>query len=217
MAANITLTASLETILGGAGLAGYIEITLCNYGPVPPRIIGTGMLADAGIPKLEGPGASFSIRLYGNDQITPDGTYYSITIYDETKQPIQTANYILDGSGTFDLSNLSPIVNPPYSLPSNYIIVNPATGNVTINNNGWNGPIVIDLTLTGDVNLTLIGFMRGQIVQFIIRQDGVGGRVITWPANLHNPAAVNPAANSVTTANFVNDHLGVMYPQLGWS
>lgn len=107
---NITLTATLDSILGGAGLQGYLEITLCGFGIIPPRVAGTAMLSDASIPQVEGPASSFSIQLFGNDQITPGNTFYSIAVLDEFKNVIQAGIYQLTGSGTFDLSALSPIV-----------------------------------------------------------------------------------------------------------
>jgi hypothetical protein len=217
MATNITLEVSLESILGGASLQGYVDVVLCNFGTVPPAVAGVGMLADAGIPQLEGPASSFTFNLYGNDQITPSGSFYAITIYDENKQPVQTGNYILTGTATLQLSNLTPIVEPPPNSPSNYIINNNASGALTINVAGYSGPVVIDLTLTGNLVLTLSGFTRGQLIQFIIQQNGIGGYGITWPANVINPAAIDPTANSITTQNFVVSANGNIYPALGWS
>lgn len=218
MAANITLTANMETILGGAGLAGYIDIVLCGYGANPARVVGSGMLADAGIPKLKGPATSFSILLYGNDQIAPSNTFYAITIYDDKKQAIQTSNYILvGGPATVDLSTLTPSIIPPPPVPTNYITVNPAHGNVTVDDLGWNGPVVIDMFLTGNVVLTLQNFNRGQIVQFIIEQDAAGARDITWPIIVKNPPVIEPSAFGITTANFIVRADGNLYPQLGWS
>lgn len=112
---NITLTANLETILGGAALTGYLEITLCGFGISPPRVAGTAMLADASIPQVKGPASAFSVALFGNDQITPANTFYSIAIYDQFQNVIQSGIYQLTGSGSFDLSQLTPITPPSSS------------------------------------------------------------------------------------------------------
>jgi hypothetical protein len=217
MATNITLDINLESILAGSSLQGFVDIVLCNYGTIPPTVAGVAMLADGGIPQMQGPAASFSLALYGNDQITPPGTFYAITVYDANQQPVQTANYVLTGSGTLQLCSLTPISLPVPNSPSNYIAVNPAAGAITINVAGYSGPVVIDLTLTANVSLTLSGFTQGQLIQFIIQQNGTGNWTVTFPANLLNPMAVNSAANSVTTGNFVVRANGNIYPALGWS
>ena len=213
----ITLQANLATILGGGVEAGYLEITLCGFGPVLPTVGGVLNIDDAGVPRLVGPGNNPSVELFGNDVISPAGTFYSIAILDENKNVIQANNFILTGGGTQNLASLTPVINPPYNVPSGYLIFDPATGAIAVDDNGWNGPITLDFTLTGDATPTLSGFYRGQRVQCIVRQDGTGGHAFTWPANVKNPPAVNPAADSVTTAPMTVDYLGNFYPALGWS
>src|SRR5215469_2552433 len=66
---QITLTATLDTIMGGGFEGGWLRITLCGYGPAAPTVPGA-MLADAGIPQLLGPqagGTALTIALFGND------------------------------------------------------------------------------------------------------------------------------------------------------
>lgn len=111
MAQNITLTANLKSILGAASLNGYLEITLCGFGIIPPRVPADSvMLGDSSIPQVNGPASTFSVKLYGNDQITPSGTFYSIAVLDQNKNVIQAGIYQLTGTNTFDLSQLNPIV-----------------------------------------------------------------------------------------------------------
>lgn len=116
---QITLTANLETILAGAETPGFLEITLCGYGPTIPNVPGTCLLADGGIPQRIGPQAGstpLSILLYGNDVIQPSGTFYSVAVLDQNLNVVQANNYNLTGSGTQDLSTLTPIV-PPFGFP----------------------------------------------------------------------------------------------------
>jgi hypothetical protein len=135
---QITLTADLESILAGAQTAGYLRITLCGFGPIPPNVPGTCMLADAGIPQIVGPqvGATqISILLYGNDVIQPlnaDGspaTFYEIAVLDSNKNVIQSANYRLTGAGTQPLPGQPPIV-PPYGSQLSALQYLPCAGAV---------------------------------------------------------------------------------------
>lgn len=44
-----------------------------------------------------------------------------------------------------------------------------------------------DLTLTADVTFVFPASSTGKEFRIVIRQDGVGGHVITWPANVRTP------------------------------
>ena len=115
---QITLTANLESIVGGAAEGGYLRVTLCGYGPQPPAVPGTCMLADAGVPQLVGPqvgSTPISITLFGNDVITPSNTFYEVSVLDANQDVIQSAMYQFTGSGSFDLSSAQPIL-PPFNL-----------------------------------------------------------------------------------------------------
>ncbi|HEY2351084.1 MAG TPA: hypothetical protein VGH83_01155 [Candidatus Acidoferrum sp.] len=113
----ITLTANLESILGGVATAGYLRITLCGFGPAMPSVPGVGMLADAGIPKQLGPqgGAPLSQLLWGNDVISPSGTFYEIAVLDINENAVQCGNYQFSGSGAIDLS-MAPQIVAPYGF-----------------------------------------------------------------------------------------------------
>lgn len=116
---NITLTATLEDLAGAAAGttadAAKLRIALCGFGPVLPRIVGTSMLARIGPLTLYSTGAIISTPLWGNDQITPAGTYYSIEILDGEDNVVQCGAYQFIGSATIDLSNATQLV-PPYGF-----------------------------------------------------------------------------------------------------
>jgi hypothetical protein len=120
---NITLTATLDTIAGVAvgttADQAKLRIALCGFGSSLPRIAGTSIVAP-GPTTLFSPGTAFSTAIWGNDQITPAGTYYSIELLDGQDNVVQCGAYQLTGSGTFDLSSLTPIVFPGQagSVPS---------------------------------------------------------------------------------------------------
>lgn len=130
----ITLTANLQTVAGGGLEGGYMRVTLCGYGSQVPSVPGTSLLADAGVPQLIGPqtsaGSPLSVQLYGNDVIVPANTFYEIAVLDLNKNVIQAENYLLTGSGTFDLSSLVPIM-PPFGFPPINLRYAPCTGSGT--------------------------------------------------------------------------------------
>lgn len=99
--------------LGTATQPAWLQIALCNYGSNLPRVEGAGIIGEVSswfvnIPYFGTPG---SIELWGNDQITPAGTYYAVSVLDTNKNVVQTQLYIFD-AGTYDLSTATPI-NPP--------------------------------------------------------------------------------------------------------
>jgi hypothetical protein len=115
---QITLTVSLDSSVGGASVGGWLRVTLCGYGPQIPAIPGTCMLADAGVPQMVGPQTGttpLSVLLWGNDAVTPSGTFYEIAVLDQNKNVIQSNIYTFTGSGSFDLSQVQPIL-PPFNL-----------------------------------------------------------------------------------------------------
>ena len=112
----LTLIATLQNVsgspTGSAPDPARVLITLCNFDPQLPRVVGTTMLAQTVYDLLSEDG-TISTPIWGNDVITPQGTYYSIAILDGDGNTIQCSNYQLTGSGTIDLSTLTPFVPPP--------------------------------------------------------------------------------------------------------
>jgi len=219
---NITLTATFDDLSGNAegstANPSSMQITLCNFGPILPRIAGTAMVARPGPYYKKSTDGTYNFKLWANDQITPANTYYMVEVLDAKGNVVQAACYqFLGGVQTIDLSSATPIAPPGPPAPNGYILNTAATGALAIANAGWTGNLTIDLKLVGNITPTFSGLYKGQIVQFIFRQDATGSRTVTWPSNVKNPPVVNAAANSVTTANFIVDYLGNLYPQLGWS
>lgn len=147
---QITLTAQLGDLTGNADPRSKIRITLCGFGGLMPKVIGTAMLAKALYEQVQ-TGSSISIQIWGNDVIKPDGTFYCIEIIDSKGVRVQAGNYQLTGSGTQDLSTL-PQYLPPPPLPIFPIPIwsNPIGGGTqTIH-----GSLIIDgdLTVTGTIN-----------------------------------------------------------------
>lgn len=89
------------------------------------------------------------------------------------------------------------------------------TGAVTLDFN--NGDVQI-FTLTGAVTFTFSNPVSGQVYKLIIKQDGTGGRAITWPAAMKwagGGLILTAAASAVDSVTFVYD--GTNYYELGRS
>lgn len=134
MPPGVTLTANLESILGGTAEKGYLRVTLCGFGPTIPRVIGTGILADAGIPRVIGPQVDnthpITQLLWGNDVITPDATFYEIAILDDSQNVIQAGLYqFLNAAGTVALDS-APQIEGPYGFQLPNLSYQPCTGAV---------------------------------------------------------------------------------------
>lgn len=115
----ITLTATMQDFTGalqgsvaGAG-PSRLCIGLCAFGNQIPRIPGTAVIGRPGPIYTDSTSGSFSVNLYGNDVIFPiNQTYYAISLLDPNGNVVQTGAYQLTGSGTVDLSSLTPIAFP---------------------------------------------------------------------------------------------------------
>jgi hypothetical protein len=217
MATNTALTISLDDIqgnvIGTAGNPAYVEIALCNYGPFLPRVIGTGMIAKVGPYLIPFVGTPIVVNLFSNDQITPLGTYYSITILDEKKNPLQSGAYTFLGTVSTSLSSLAQTF-PSYgpSVLGGLVSV-PFSATPEFNAALVRGPMAFSMTLTGNVTApTLIGVYPGQIITFIIKQDGTGGRTFAWPASVISPGSIGAGALAVTVQAFIADQNGNLYP-----
>jgi len=218
MAQNITLTADLKSILEAAEAdQASLLITLCGFGAYVPAVSGAGILQDAGTPKEAKQSGStpITVHLYGNDQITPAGTFYNIAVKAANGNIVQSGNYQFTGSGTTDLSTIQP--NYPAGLPPAFKGYVPLPFSTTPVFDGAYG-YAFDLTLTGNVaSSTLQGFAPGQLIMFFIAQDATGGRTFAWPSNVVNPPLIDADPLSVTTAAFIMRNNGKAYPLLGWS
>jgi hypothetical protein len=216
---QITLTITLDdysgAAIGSASSPAFVRVALCNYGQILPCIIGTAMIGKVSSWPADIPytGSQITLKLWGNDVISPVGTYYTISILDANKNVLQTGAYVFTGTVSADLSTLSPTF--PSYMPSvmGSLVTVPFSASVQFNCTLVDGPITFDLTLSGNVtSSTLLAPFAGQIVTFIISQNATGGYTFAWPSNVQNPGIVNGAPNSVTTQSFVARANGNLYP-----
>jgi hypothetical protein len=219
----LTLTATLQSIEGAADAGSALLITLCGFGQELPHIAGTSMLAKIKQFVLATSG-TISIPIWGNDVISPAGTYYSVAVLDDAKNVVQSGIYQFTGSGTIDLSNapqlyLQPLPPPPV-VPTDAIYVIVASSSTPVFSPTTAQVTTYDFTLTSNVTgSTASGFQEGQIVVFILRVAAPGGYTFAWPGTIKNPPAVNTVAGSVSTFAFVVDQNSNFYPLSGgvWS
>lgn len=220
MPGTITLQIDLKDIrgneIGSVGSPAYVEIALANFGATLPRIAGTAMLAGVGprtqkIPYL---GAQITVVLYGNDVITPAGTYYVISILDDQGNVLQSGAYVFNGTINAALSTLAQSFPSAASSSvggSEVILVSTATP--TFDCTLVNGPVEFYLLLTADVTSSqLLPNFAGQIVMFRIAQDATGGRAFVWPTNVKNPGIIGPDVNQVTSQAYFVASDGNAYP-----
>lgn len=115
---NITLTATLldfsGATIGSATQPAWLRIALCGYGATLPSVAGTGNLArvSSWFQDIQFTGTQVTVKLWGNDQITPSGTFYMISVLDTQKNVVQSGLYEFTGTQTVDLSNAPQIVSP---------------------------------------------------------------------------------------------------------
>ena len=211
-----TVTGKLETTLT-AQEQGAVEVMLCGYGSQVPRVNGIGLIAritDSTSIVVAADG-SFTFTVYGNDLITPAGTYYTVTIKDHNGNTAQVNAYrFLSSPPTYDLGLINPYDpnQPPPPLPpliTNLLLIVPNANNMVFDGSGYTA---FKTTLTGDVNIpTIQNMMPGNLYTFIILQNSVGGNKFVWPANMHNAASINPAPNGRLIQTFVAESDGSLW------
>lgn len=214
MPGQLTLQAKLDQVTGDSDVLAALRITLCNFGTFIPHIIGTSTVAKGQyLAKQISSSSPASVKLWGNDVITPDTTFYCIEVIDSRGVVIQAGNYRLTGTGLLDLSNLLPFLSPspPPILPPlivNELLAVGAADNMNFPGDTFSSFVTV---LPGDVtNPTISGMVPGNLYTFIIHQDATGGHRFFWPANVYNATAIDPEANSTTIQTFVADENGTL-------
>lgn len=105
---SVTVTGSLQDLTGAANV-GSVQIQLQNYGNNVPRVSGTSILVQLITTAVANGSGAFSVTVWGNDQITPNDTYYIVQFLDAAGAVIASIPYRFTGSGTVDLSSLTPL------------------------------------------------------------------------------------------------------------
>lgn len=228
VAPDVILTGRLGEILAGASTPppttappefGTVEVALCGYGSQIPRVAGDSMFAlvtQSVItqPKGDPNAGAFEIIFYSNRLITPEGTYYTVTIKDSNGDIVQVDAYVFPSSGTFDLTTLSPFdpsISPP-SIPPlifNQLQILGAADDMVFDGANYTA---FKTTLGGDVTQPIMeNMVPGNLYTFIIVQDGGGGHRFLWPPSTRNGALIDPRPNATTIQTFVCDENSVLW------
>lgn len=115
---------------------------------------------------------------------------------------------ILAISANTQLSN-NYVIQPIFKSYSEHkVVASGVSGSTTLDLSQSN---VFELTLVGATSLVFTNPPPSTVYTFtlIVKQDGAGGRTITWPASVKWPGAIVPPAT--TTANAVDIWSGVTY------
>lgn len=115
MPLTATVTGTVKDILNNPVPNAVVTIALWNYGNNVPTVSGGSIIVVPVITvKANGSGV-FTAAPYGNDQITPAGTVYTVTFADSNSLTISTATYNFTSGNTYDLGVFAP--NVTYPIP----------------------------------------------------------------------------------------------------
>jgi hypothetical protein len=199
------ITGTLQTILDDDPSQGSIEVALCGYGSQVPRVNGAALAArvtDDGV-EIEDDG-TFAFDVAGNDEIEPQGTYYTITVKDDNGDIVQAnayqflstqADYDLDSTDPFDPSLSTPPPVPPLIL--NLLEEVPYDPNAVFSGDKYTA---WSFDLSGDCDPTFTNLLDGNLYTIIILQEG--SFAFNWPDNVNNAAPV-PTDSDVFIQTFM--------------
>jgi hypothetical protein len=187
-------------------------VQLCGYGSQAPRIINGFIYANLtnSVSVVADSEGLYHFTLYSNDQIVPDGTYYTFTFLNANGDVQQVNAYRFVGTGEWDTSVLVPYDpnQPPPPLPpliTNLLEIVTAADNMVFDGTTYTA---FKTTLSASVTQPVFqNMIPGNLYTFIILQNGTGGWDFDWAANVKNPVNVDHAANSTTVQTFVADDL----------
>jgi hypothetical protein len=201
MPPGVTLTATLKDVIaptgGGTAVAvgSKLQITLCGFGASIPLVPGDGLLAYGAIPQevVQVDTTPISINLYNNAVISPAGTFYCIALLDDEDDIIQANNYQFLADGTFDLSNLTPIIpgtptmyaeSPTRITPYQFQLSHNVIGGAPIGvyfNGGYQrmGPPPLDYQLNGRIIVTTFPVIPPDTLYAVYMGLGNGGLILS--------------------------------------
>jgi hypothetical protein len=206
-----TINGKLDTIVGSnESEQGSITIALCNYGSQVPRVPDQNivMLARVTAQEIEADDLGVvAAEVFGNDEIEPAGTYYTITVKDSNGDIVQVNAYVFLDGQEYDLGTTPPFdpTQTPGPLPpliiSQLLLIQPFTPTPNFPGDKY---LTWAFTLSGDVtSSTLSGIQAGNLYTFIISQNTVGGWEFKWPPAVINPAPVSTERVAITIQTFV--------------
>jgi hypothetical protein len=208
-----TISGKLVSIIHGVEgpESGTVQFELCGYGGQTPRSAAhQGAWATfarvMGHPIQVDPGTGgWETTVIGNDAITPQGTYYTVTTRNDNGDITQVnAYYFLDWHD-YNLDVTDPF-DPGLPAPPLPPLIIPQLETITGGN--WFGfdagtYTAFEAILDQDATLDIAHTVIGNLYTFIIRQDATGYRNLTWPFYITNSSPINPEPNGITIQTFV--------------
>lgn len=205
---QITLNALLQTILGTVN-AGSLRITLCGFGNGVPSVAGTSILGEIQKDAVANGSGVVTADLYGNDVISPAGTFYCIQTIAANGNVTSSQTYEFEGDEDVELSSQVPIVPGRPSIIGVYVVPIANCSQVLFDGILGTGQ---SLTLTTSITSSAArNFTAGAVVPFFLKQDATGGRTFAWPANFIDPPAINLTPSGVTTSMWYDGGDGNFY------
>ena len=207
----ITLTGTLQTIAGGTALEGKVKLALRGYGGQVPVLPGKALFGDVSPDEIDtGSDGTFSTELWGNDAITPAGTYYVLTVFNLNGDIVQTNAYLIVGADrSIDVSTLQPIdpstffaqpLQPPNLV--NRMVAVPWAANLILN--GAAGLSFEIAPLQADTVLSFTAGVPGNLYTFITQQASNAAHVLSYDGTaIHGGSAINPTLSGRLVQTFV--------------
>lgn len=109
---GFTLTALLQDIAGGAVPGGRLKLTLCGFDLGDPAVVGISVMSEIEKTCIPDNTGLITQLLWGNDVISPAGTFYCAQIIDSKKNIVWAQNFQFNGAGG-NLSVLTPYIPTP--------------------------------------------------------------------------------------------------------
>ena len=205
-----TISGKLDTIVGSnISEQGSITIALCGYGSQVPRVPTSSvvMLARLTAQDIEADDVGVvTAEVFGNDEIEPAGTYYTVTVKDDNGDIAQVNAYVFLAGNEYDLGDTPPF-DPTLPMPPlppliyNQLLLIAFSPTPNFPGDTFTA---LAITLNGNVtSSTTSGLVAGNLYTFIIAQDSTGGWTFAWPPSVLGATAVDPEAGSLTIQTFV--------------
>lgn len=150
---------SFQTATGTLLNAGKLVLEISQ----PSYIVSTGqMVTTPVVITLDASGDAPSTAIWYNDELSPDGTYYNVSVLDSNGNVQYETHWVLSGASPINLDTLTPtIADPSYATP---VLQNPQSGNPqTIA-----GSIFIDGQQTDDITLTVQATAGQTVDEFVV-------------------------------------------------
>lgn len=160
MAGPYTVTATLNTV-GNAALQGnaFVRFRLRNFSGFVPRVSGTAVIAETQIDAFPDASGLVSQLLWGNSDITPNTTFYTVEWWDSGRI-VSSGNYTINGATNLNTAaqNNAPPVPPGFSL--------------TLQNNGANNSSQTLLNLVNTDGSVVITDISNGAIQLNAKSTG---------------------------------------------